>query len=62
MSERNRSLTSDELALVSGGEGGNKLGNTSIQTLMSNYNEAQTTLSSIQKQLHDTQSTIIGKM
>jgi hypothetical protein len=28
----------------------------------SNYNEAQTTLSSIQKAAHDTNATIIGKM
>ena len=39
-----------------------KLGNTQIQTLMSNYNEAQTTLSSLQKSMHDSNSAIIGKI
>jgi len=52
-------LTEQELDAVTGGD---KLGNTQIQTLMSNYNEAQTTLSSIQKTAHDTNTTVIGKM
>ncbi len=52
-------LTEQQLDAVSGGD---KLGNTQIQTLMSDYNEAQTTLSSIQKTLHDTNTTVIGKI
>jgi hypothetical protein len=60
MTDRNRQLTPNELEAVSGG--GEKLGNTRIQTLMSSYNEAQTTLSSILKSQHDTQNTIIGKI
>ena len=52
-------LTEQELDAVTGGD---KLGNAQIQTLMSNYNEAQTTLSSIQKTAHDTNTTVIGKM
>jgi hypothetical protein len=66
MTERNRELTLNELNAVSGG--GNdlqcqdKLGNFEIQSLMSNFNEAQTTLSSIQKSAHDPNNTIIGKI
>ncbi len=39
-----------------------KLGNTQIQTLMSNYNQAQTTLSGLQKSMHDANSALIGKI
>jgi hypothetical protein len=39
-----------------------KLGNTQIQMLMSNYNEVQTTLASVQKALHDAHSSVIGKI
>ena len=39
-----------------------RLGNTQIQTLMSNYNESETTLSSVDKTAHDTATTVIGKM
>jgi hypothetical protein len=53
-----RELTITELDDVTGG----KLGNTKIQTLMSDRNEAQTTLAGIQKALHDTHSTEIGKI
>jgi len=63
MSNRDRELAQNELDAVSGGlQNQDKLGNTQIQTLMSNYNEAETTLASIQKQLHDTNSTDIGKI
>jgi hypothetical protein len=63
MSNRDRELAQNELDAVSGGlQCQDKLGNTQIQTLMSNYNEAQTTLASIQKQLHDTNSAVIGKI
>jgi hypothetical protein len=54
-----RELAAAELDAVSGGD---KLGNTQIQTLMSNYNEAQTLASSVQKKLHDTASAVIGKI
>jgi hypothetical protein len=53
-----RELALDELDAVSGG----KLSSFRIQMLMSNYNEAQTTLSSIVKSYHDTNSAIIGKI
>lgn len=36
-----------------------KLGNMQIQTLMSNYNEAQTTMSSIEKKKDDTGKSVI---
>ncbi len=39
-----------------------KLGNTEIQHLMSNYNEAQTTLSSIQKKRDDAINAVISKI
>jgi len=39
-----------------------KLGNTEIQTLMSNYNEAQTTLASIQKCLQNVKDSEISKI
>jgi hypothetical protein len=39
-----------------------KLGNFEIQSLMSDYNEASTTASSVQKKLHDTRSSVIGKI
>jgi hypothetical protein len=59
MTTQARELATDELVAVSGGD---KLGNFEIQSLMSDYNEAQTTLASIQKRIHDTNSTIIGKL
>jgi hypothetical protein len=39
-----------------------KLGNTQIQTLMSNYNEAETTMSSLIKSFHDAKNSNIGKI
>jgi hypothetical protein len=39
-----------------------KLGNTKIQTLMSNYNEAQSLMSSVLKKSSDAQSAMIGKI
>ncbi len=39
-----------------------KLGNFEIQGLMSDYNEAQTLASSVQKKLHDSNSAVIGKI
>ena len=63
-----REVASQELEGISGGDTSqtlqsqDKLGNTQIQTLMSDYNEAQTTLASIQKTAHDTKSTEIGKI
>ena len=41
-------------------ESQDKLGNFEIQDLMSNYNEAQTTMSSLLKKLHDTANSTIG--
>jgi hypothetical protein len=63
VTEQYREITSNELAAVSGGlPSQDKLGNNQIQTLMSNYNEASTTLASIEKTLHDANSTVIGKI
>jgi hypothetical protein len=39
-----------------------KLGNFQVQSLMSDYNEAQTLASSVQKKLDDTKSAVIGKI
>jgi len=39
-----------------------KLGNTQLQTLMSNYNEAATNLASIQKRKHDQDDSVISKI
>jgi hypothetical protein len=39
-----------------------KLGNFEIQSLMSDYNEASTLASSVQKKQHETQSAVIGKI
>lgn len=67
-----RELAVDELNAVSGGRGlfdvskdlqsQDKLGNFEIQTLMSDYNQAQALASSVAKKLHDTNSSIIGKI
>jgi hypothetical protein len=43
-------------------QGADKLGNFEIQSLMSDYNEAATTKSSVLKKVHDTTSTVIGKI
>jgi hypothetical protein len=58
-----REFTLNELDAVSGAlDSQDKLGNTQIQTLMSNYNEAQTTLSSLLKSFHDAKNSNIGKI
>jgi hypothetical protein len=63
MFKLDRELAPIELDAVSGGlQAQDKLGNTQIQTLMSSYNEAGTTLAAVQKQLHDANNTNIGKI
>jgi hypothetical protein len=57
----NDELTDVQLDDVTGG-GGDKLGNTKIQTLMSDFNEAQTMASSVLKKAHDAANSIIGKI
>jgi len=61
-----RELTANELDVVSAAGRGlqnqDRLGNFEIQSLMSQYNQAQTLASSVQKKLNDTANGVIGKI